>query len=150
MNEDSRANLAGWLVASVATMMAMALLFAGWIAGEPIRLVIQTLPLWVVTAFGFAGAGYVRWAAFPVLLFWTALAAILWVDHMGWVHLAGGAYSSVEVRVTGLVAAAGALGLLACLGKHERTSPLTGLTLALACGALQIGAYYFGLTPSLT
>ena len=41
------------------------------------------------------------------------------------------------------------LGLLACLGKHQRTSPLTGLTLALACGALQIGAYYFGLQPAL-
>ena len=150
MTGESKAHLAGWLIAAVAAMMTAALLFAGWIAGEPIRLFIQTLPLWVVMAFGWAGGGYVRWAAFPVMLFWAALAAILWVDHMGWLHLAGGAYSSVEVRVAGLVAAAGALGLLACIGKHERTSPLTGLTLALACGALQIGAYYFGLQPSLT
>jgi hypothetical protein len=150
MIEDSKAHLAGWLIAAVAMSIAACLVFAGWVAGEPVRLVVQTLPLWVVTAFGFAGAGYVRWAAFPVLLFWTALAAILWIDHMGWLHLAGGAYSSVEVRVAGLVAAAGALGLLACLGKHQRTSPLTGLTLALSCGALQIGAYYFGLQPSLT
>jgi hypothetical protein len=149
MNDGSKTHLAGWLVASVAMAMAAALLFAGFVAGEPVRLLIQTLPFWVVVGFGLAGSGYVRWAAFPVMLFWCALAVILWVGHMGWIRLGGGSYTSVEVRVAGLVAAAGALGLLACLGKHKRTSPLTGLTLTLACGALQIGAYYFGLQPSL-
>jgi hypothetical protein len=150
MADGSKTHLAGWLIAAVAICMAAALLFAGLVAGEPVRLLIQTLPLWVVIAFGLAGSGYVRWAAFPVLLFWCALAAILWVGHMGWVRLGGGSYTSVEVRVAGLVAAAAALGLLSCMGRHERTSPLTGLTLALACGALQIGAYYFGLQPSFT
>lgn len=150
MTEGSKEHLAGWLIAAVAMGMAAALLVAGWVAGEPIRLLIQTLPFWVVAAFGMAGNGYVRWAAFPVMLFWCALAAILWAGHMGWIRLGGGSYTSVEVRVAGLVAAAGMLGLLACLGKHQRTSPLTGLTLALACGALQIGAYYFGLQPTLT
>lgn len=149
MDEDSKTHLAGWLIAAVAIMVAASLLFAGFVAGEPVRLIIQTLPLWVVIVFGLMGSGYVRWAAFPVLLFWSALAAILWLEHMGWIHAAGGGYTSVELRVAGLVAAAAALGLLACLGKHQRTSPLTGLTLALACGALQIGAYYFGLQPAL-
>ena len=150
MDEDSKTHLAGWLIAAVAIMVAASLLFAGFVAGEPVRLIIQTLPLWVVIVFGLMGSGYVRWAAFPVLLFWSALAAILWLEHMGWIHAAGGGYTAVELRVAGLVAAAdGTLesGIYDMMGRLVRTLPATPVregeeyTLTMDLGEMAAGTY---------
>jgi hypothetical protein len=147
--EKTGSQTAGGVLALSAAATTAALVFAGWIGGETLRMLVQTSPLWLVMVLGWRGGGYARWAAAPMLGFWTVLAGVQWVDRLGWAHIAEGPLSSVEARVAVVVGVAGAIGLLACLVRQPRISPLTGVTLALACGALQIGAFYLGMQPSL-
>lgn len=140
---------AGGLISLCAAAMVAALVFAGWVGGETLRLAVQTAPLWLVMVLGWSGGGYGRWAAAPMLAFWTACAGFIWADRLGWMHAGGGSFSPVESQVALVVAAAGLIGMGACLVPQPRVSPLSGVTLALACGALQIGAFYLGMQPSL-
>jgi hypothetical protein len=133
-------------VAMSAAVAIAALLAVGVIEGELPRLAIQCAPLWMLVIFGWRGGGYVRWAAVPLFAFWILMAAVCWADRLGATHLAIHV-SSDEAMALAAVAVASAVGLLLCLGQHERVSPLNGLTLALACGALQIGAFYLGMQP---
>ena len=136
------------MAASGAGVIA-ALLFAGFIGGEFLRLVAQTAPLWLLVALGMRGGGFARWAGFPMFAFWIACAGLIWADRLGYVRVGGGSFSDVEAQLAVVVAIAGALGLAACFAPQPRISALSGLTLALACGALQIGAFYLGMQPQL-
>jgi hypothetical protein len=136
------------MAASAAVMIA-ALIFAGVVGGEAMRLVAQTAPLWLLVALGMRGGGFARWAAIPLLGFWIACAGLIWADRLGYVRVGGGHFSPVEARVALVVAGAGLVGLAACFAPQQRISALSGLTLALACGALQIGAFYLGMQPQL-
>lgn len=136
-------------MAGCAAVIIAALIFAGAVGGEAMRLTAQTAPLWLLVALGMRGGGFARWAGFPMFAFWVACAALIWADRLGYVHVGGGQFSDVEAHLAAVVAVAGVIGLAACLVRQPRISALTGLTLALACGALQIGAFYLGMQPQL-
>lgn len=133
-------------IAAAAGVAIAALLGVGVAEGELPRMAIQCAPLWMLVILAWRGGGYVRWAAVPLFGFWLLLAGVCWAERLGLVRLA----LSVTYEEAVAVAAAGvasAVGLLLCLGRHGPVSPLNGLTLALACGALQIGAFYLGMQP---
>lgn len=125
------------------------MLWMGFLGGAPLQLLVQTAPLWAIAVIGWRGAGYVRWAAAPMLGFWALLSALVWADRLGWARLMNISMSNQEAHLVLFAGVAGAIGLAACFGRQPRVSPLNGLTLALACGALQIGAYYLGMQQML-
>lgn len=144
--QTSSNQLSTGAVAASAAVAIAAMLWVGVIESELPRLAIQTAPLWMLVIFGWRGGGYVRWAAVPMFAFWLLLAAVSWAARTTNLHLAI-QVTSDEAMALAAVAVASVVGLLLCLGRHERVSPLNGLTLALACGALQIGAFYLGMQP---
>jgi hypothetical protein len=133
-------------IAAAASAAIAALLSAGAAEGELPRLAIQSAPLWMLVIFAWRGGGYVRWAAVPLFAFWLLMAAVCWAERMGVVHLGLGVTSG-EAMAAAVAGIASVVGLLLCLGRHGPVSPMNGVTLALACGALQIGAFYLGMQP---
>lgn len=133
-------------IAAVAAVAIAALLAAGLVEGQLPRLAIQSAPLWMLIIFAWRGGGYVRWAAVPLFAFWLLMAGVCWAERLGALH-SGLGVTSEEAMAAAAAGIASLIGLLLCLGRHGLVSPLNGLTLGLACGALQIGAFYLGMQP---
>lgn len=133
-------------IAAAAGVAIAALLGAGAVEDEFPRLAIQCAPLWMLLIIAWRGGGYVRWAAAPLFAFWLLMAAVCWAERLGAIHL-GLSVTSEEAMAVAVAGIASVVGLLLCLGRHQKAQPMNGLTLALACGALQIGAFYLGMQP---
>lgn len=136
-------------MAGCAAVIIAALISAGVIGGEALRLVAQSSPLWLLVALGMRGGGFARWAGFPMFAFWLVCAGLIWADRLGYVRFAGGGFSDIDAQLAVVVVIAAVVGLAACFAPQRRISSLSGLTLTLACGALQIGAFYLGMQLQL-
>jgi hypothetical protein len=138
-------HMAGGLIALCALVVIGAVVSAASLDAAALPALVQTAPLWFVVVLGLRGGTYARWAALPMLLFWIAAAGLVVADQLGVTHLADTAFPLMGWQGALVVGAAGVTGVAACCAPTGRTSPLTALTLALACGAVQIGAFYFGM-----
>lgn len=141
-------NTADNIVAICATIMIATLVFIGWDMGVMLQLLVQTAPLWLVAVLGWRGGGYLRWAAVPMLGFWTVGGVMAVSDQLGLTHLTQSITSGMALRAAIVLTLIGLTGLAACCVRQPRISILTGVTLALACGAAQIGFFYFGMQSS--
>lgn len=128
-----------------AIMVILIVFSLGFDLGEPLKASVQTAPLWLAVVLGWRGVGYARWAAAPILAFWAVIAAAALAAQLGLAHIGIADLGDVPATMAAVILAFTLAGFIACVMPGPRISPLTGITLALACGAAQIGAYYLGL-----
>ena len=143
---NSRARL---LVGCCLTTIA-ALLLVGLVSHGFLRHIVQTSPLWIAVVLGARGSPLAKWAALPCFVFWAALMVVVWLYLLGWIHWISGTFSSTEVALTVVVAAATLVGIheVTTIGSTGvRAAGAFGTSAAVAC--LQIIAFRLSLLPAI-
>ena len=138
-------NLKGIGYCSLAVLIA--LYVVGAVSHGSLRHEVQTLPLWFPIVLGFNRRESARWSALPCLVFWLVIMVLIWLFLLGWAHIVSGHFSPVEIAMTLIVGAAGALGISLCLRRARWSA--RGVALVVIFGVLQILAFRISLLPAI-
>jgi hypothetical protein len=139
-------NPAKW-IAYACLAILIALYVVGAVSHGSLRHEVQTLPLWFPIVMGFRGRELAKWAALPCLVFWFAIAVLIWLFLLGWAHVVNGHFSPVEIAMTMVIGAACLTGGAASLGWKTRVRAWTAISTAILFAALQLLAFRISLIP---
>jgi hypothetical protein len=133
----------GWC--SLAILIA--LYIVGAVSHGSLRHEVQTLPLWVSIVAGFSRREIARWCAAPCFLFWFVCMALIWLFLLGWSHVISGHFSLIEIAMTIVIGAGGALGIMLSL-RRARWS-IAGAGVSVAFAVFQLAAFHVSMLPGI-
>lgn len=127
--------------------MLVALYVVGAVSHGSLRHEVQTLPLWFPIVLGFNRREIARWCALPCLAFWLSIMMLIWLYLLGWVPIASGHYSPVEIAMTLIAGVASAAGIWLCVRRARW--PLRGVAMVVLFGVLQVLVFRVSLLPAI-
>ena len=134
-------------IAYCSLAVLIALYVVGAVSHGSLRHEVQTLPLWFPIVLGFRRRELAKWSALPCFIFWLVIMAFIWLFLLGWARILTGHYSSVEVAMTIVIAAACLYGIAVSLRWRTAVRPLAALGVAALFAALQLLAFRLSLIP---
>jgi hypothetical protein len=123
------------------------LLTVGLVSGTFSRHVIQVVPAAAALALVAGGSAYGRAAALPIVTFWAALMATIWLFLLGLHQIISGRFTSVEIALTVAIAAACLVGLWGGARPTANASAARRIAVATLFAALQLAALWASLQP---
>ncbi len=137
-----------WIVLCCAAVIG-ALYVVGVVSRTELRHFVQTLPLWLAVVLGAKRVRAVRWIALPMLVFWLLIVVLIWLYLLGWVQIASGTYSPIEIAMTAIIGAAAVGGATMCIRPRATTRPLTAVAAFASGPALQVLAFWTSFLPGI-
>ncbi len=137
------------LIALFCGTIIAALFVVGIVSHTFLRHVVQSAPLWLAVVLGLKRVRSVRWLALPMLVFWIAIAILVWSFLLGWSRIADGQYSPTEIVMTFVMAGAGLNGVIACLRSRGAGRASTAVGLFLLGAVVQWAAFYLSFLPGI-
>jgi hypothetical protein len=127
----------------------IALYVVGAVSVPPgsLRHEVQTLPLWFPIVLGFQERAIAKWMALPLLVFWLAIAVVIWLFLLGWARLISGHFFPTEIAMTIVIGIASLTGLVACFRWRTPIRPLTAVSLFALFLLLQFAAMQVSFIP---
>ena len=126
-------------IALCAVVQIASLIVVGTVSDGFARHVLQTAPIWLAMTAAVNDSRWAKWAALPVFLFWIGIAILIWLFLLGIARIASGHYSDIEIAMTVIFAAAGAIGSAAALSKRSGTPAWMALLIFVSVAAAQVG-----------
>ena len=127
------------VIALCAFVQIVSLIVVGTVSGGFARHVLQTAPTWIAMTAAPNDSRWAKWAALPVFIFWIGIAILIWLFLLGIARILSGHYSDIEIAMTIVFAAIGAIGSAAALRKRSGTSAWMALLIFVSVAAVQVG-----------
>jgi hypothetical protein len=137
-----------WLaICSLAILVALYVVGAVSITPGSLRHEVQTLPLWFPIVLGFRQRDITKWMALPLLIFWLAIAVVIWLFLLGWARIVSGHFFPTEIAMTVVIGVACLTGLTVSFRWKTRSSPLAAAGVFGLFALLQVLAFRISLIP---
>jgi len=133
------------IIALCAIVQVVSLIVVGVVSDGFARHVLQTVPTWIAMTAAVHGAGWTKWAAIPVFLFWILIALFIWLFLLGVAKILTGTYGPAEIAMTIIFATAGAIGIGASLRQVSGIPVWGGLLIFVVVVTLQVGVMMISL-----
>jgi len=136
------------LLAISLAVLIVALLCVGVVSRTIVRHIVQAIPAVVALILVARVSPLAQSASAPICTFWLGVMINIWLFVLGIARLFTGTFSTVEIALTIVIAAASAAGILAIVRSAVRLAASTRLVTALVFGIGQlvamIGSFQFG------
>jgi hypothetical protein len=123
------------------------LLAVGLVSRTLSRHLIQVTPAAVALGLMAGGSQYSRAAALPIVTFWAALMATIWLFLLGLHQMIGGRFTAVEIALTVTIAVACVAGVLGGARPTANLSRGRRIATATASGFFQLAALWASMQP---
>jgi hypothetical protein len=144
-------NLHNRMIPACCVAVIAALYVVGFVSQTELRLVVQTLPLWVGAILGYLGVRMARWVALPLFLIWLILMSLIWLYLLGWANVIHGHFSPVEIAMTlivGMIVGISSLaGIVGCVPGIQSAGLLAGRGVFLLSATSQVAMLYVSFLP---
>ena len=127
------------LAVSVAVLI-VAVLCVGVVSRTIVRHIIQAIPAVIALSLVAAGSRLAAAAAAPICTFWLGVMINIWLFILGIARIFSGTFSTVEIMLTIVIAAASAAGILAIVRAAVRLAASVRVVTAVAFGIGQLVA----------
>jgi hypothetical protein len=132
---------------SLAILIALYVVGAVSIPPGSLRHEVQTLPLWFPIVLGFRQREITKWMALPLLVFWLAIVAAIWLFLLGWARIVTGHFFPAEIAMTIVIGVACLIGLMVSFRWKTSTRPLAAASMIGLFALLQLLAFRISLIP---
>ena len=127
------------LAVSLAVLIA-ALLCVGVVSHTIVRHIVQAAPALIALVLVARRSPLATAASAPVCTFWLGVMLNIWLFILGIARIFSGTFSTVEIVLTIVIAAASAIGILAIVRSGTRLPAAARLSTAAAFGIAQFAA----------
>jgi hypothetical protein len=136
------------LLAISLAVMIVALLCVGVVSRTIVRHIVQAMPAVIALILVARVSPLAPSAAAPICTFWLGVMINIWLFILGIARIFSGTFSTVEIVLTIVIAAASAAGILAIVRSGVRAATSMRVTTALVFGIGQllamIASFQFG------
>jgi len=140
LRTDTSAPRARTLLAVSLAVLIAALLCVGVVSHTILRHIIQAVPALIALVLVARRSPLATAASAPVCTFWLGVMLNIWLFILGIARIFSGTFSTVEIVLTIVIAAASAAGILAIVRSGTRLSVAARLSTAAAFGIAQFAA----------
>jgi hypothetical protein len=136
------------LLAISLAVLIVALMCVGVVSRTIVRHIVQALPAILALILVARVSPLAPAAAAPICTFWLGVMINIWLFVLGIARIFSGTFSTVEIALTMVIAAASAAGILAIVRSAVRLAASTRLVTAVVFGigqlAAMIASFQFG------
>lgn len=140
LRTDTSAPRARTLLAVSLAVLIAALLCVGVVSHTIVRHIVQAVPALIALVLVARRSPLATAASAPVCTFWLGVMLNIWLFILGIARIFSGTFSTVEIVLTIVIAAASAAGILAIVRSGTRLSAAARLSTAAAFGIAQFAA----------
>jgi hypothetical protein len=140
LRTDTSAPRARTLLAVSLAVLIAALLCVGVVSHTIVRHIVQAVPALIALVLVARRSPLATAASAPVCTFWLGVMLNIWLFILGIARIFSGTFSTVEIVLTIVIAAASAAGILAIVRSGTRLSVAARLSTAAAFGIAQFAA----------
>jgi hypothetical protein len=140
LRTDTSAPRARTLLAVSLALLIAALLCVGVVSHTIVRHIVQAVPALIALVLVARRSPLATAASAPVCTFWLGVMLNIWLFILGIARIFSGTFSTVEIVLTIVIAAASAAGILAIVRSGTRLSVAARLSTAAAFGIAQFAA----------
>ncbi len=127
-----------------------ALMVIGWVSHEVLRHAIQATPALAAAAICLARRPWGKWAAAPIFVVWLGIPILIWLYLLHVTHIVSGTFSTAEIAMTLVLAAACGLGLVRIARRPGGTPWPMALGAFVLFAAAQVAAMAASFQPGLS
>lgn len=135
-------------LAVVAAALAAVVVLMGRGAHEPIRYLVQAIPVMAAALIAWRSPALSRWALAPVLLFWLFVSLAVWFYLLGGPSPVTGHFSFAERLLAGLLGLFAAMGFSLFFWIRSEARIWLGLAVAALFAGAQVWAYLLSSPPT--
>jgi hypothetical protein len=136
------------LLAIALAVLIVALMCVGVVSRTIVRHIVQAVPAVIALVLVARGSPLAASASAPICTFWLGVMINIWLFILGIARVFSGTFSTVEIALTIVIAAASAAGILAIVRSAVRLAASTRFVTALVFGIGQllamIASFQFG------
>jgi hypothetical protein len=122
--------------------LLLALLLVGAVSGTILRHIVQILPIVAALVVLQRRPAWGAYAAFPILVFWIFIVALIWLFLLGLSRIANGHYTLIEIVSTFLMAGFCVIGVTRTIPLGRDLSTLARAGMFVVFAAMQFAAMW--------